>query len=138
MPWHEHARRGCTTFGSFVDSQVRLGQVRLLCAPLDRSLEVVELIAAMGAVLLRPGIVVEGLSDSGMPLDEISRLVGHSSTTVTEAVYRKQIRPVLQGGATVMDRIFVDRSHAVSHATADTRSSDVQGRPEKTGRGGGV
>jgi integrase len=61
------------------------------------------------------------LSDSGMPLDQISQLVGHSSTAVTEAVYRKQIRPVLQGGATVMDRIFVDRSYAVNHATADTR-----------------
>ncbi|MEV5553833.1 site-specific integrase [Nonomuraea wenchangensis] len=46
------------------------------------------------------------LSDSGIPLEEISRLVGHSSTAVTEAVYRKQIRPVLQGGATAMDHIF--------------------------------
>jgi integrase len=46
------------------------------------------------------------LSDNGVPLDEISRLVGHSSTAVTELVYRKQIRPVLQGGATAMDRIF--------------------------------
>ncbi|GLX02982.1 hypothetical protein Misp02_70680 [Microtetraspora sp. NBRC 16547] len=46
------------------------------------------------------------LSDSGIPLEEISRLVGHSSTAVTEAVYRKQIRPVLQGGVVVMDRIF--------------------------------
>ncbi len=46
------------------------------------------------------------LSDNGIPLEEISRLVGHSSTTVTEAVYRKQIRPVLQEGAVVMDRIF--------------------------------
>ena len=45
------------------------------------------------------------LSDSGMPLEEISRLVGHSSTAVTELVYRKQIRPVLQHGATAMDRI---------------------------------
>ncbi|WP_308169999.1 tyrosine-type recombinase/integrase [Acrocarpospora catenulata] len=36
------------------------------------------------------------LSDNGLPLEEISRLVGHSSTAVTEAVYRKQIRPVLQ------------------------------------------
>ncbi|MEV0971597.1 replication initiator [Microtetraspora glauca] len=34
------------------------------------------------------------------------RLVGHSSTAVTELVYRKQIRPVLQGGAVVMDQIF--------------------------------
>ena len=46
------------------------------------------------------------LSDNGVPLEEISRLVGHSSTAVTELVYRKQIRPVLQAGATVMDRIF--------------------------------
>ncbi|NUP14767.1 MAG: site-specific integrase [Streptomyces sp.] len=46
------------------------------------------------------------LSDNGIPLEEISRLVGHSSTAVTEAVYRKQIRPVLQAGAIAMDRIF--------------------------------
>jgi integrase len=46
------------------------------------------------------------LSDSGIPLEEISRLVGHKSTVVTELVYRKQIRPVLQGGAAAMDRIF--------------------------------
>lgn len=46
------------------------------------------------------------LSDQGIPLEEISRLVGHSSTAVTELVYRKQIRPVLQEGAVVMDQIF--------------------------------
>ncbi len=46
------------------------------------------------------------LSDSGVPLEEISRLVGHSSTAVTEEVYRKQIRPVIQTGAVVMDQIF--------------------------------
>ncbi|GAB3456791.1 site-specific integrase [Kineococcus endophyticus] len=46
------------------------------------------------------------LSDSGLPLEEISRLVGHSSTAVTELVYRKQIRPVVQSGATTMDAIF--------------------------------
>lgn len=46
------------------------------------------------------------LSDNGVPLEEISRLVGHSSTAVTELVYRKQIRPVLQHGATAMDQIF--------------------------------
>ena len=46
------------------------------------------------------------LSDNGVPLEEISRLVGHSSTAVTELVYRKQIRPVLQRGATAMDQIF--------------------------------
>ncbi|MGH3702983.1 MAG: hypothetical protein ACRDQY_26810 [Pseudonocardiaceae bacterium] len=29
------------------------------------------------------------LSDNGVPLEEISRLVGHSSTAVTELVYRE-------------------------------------------------
>ena len=46
------------------------------------------------------------LSDSGMPIEEISRLVGHRSTAVTELIYRKQIRPVVQSGATAMDGIF--------------------------------
>lgn len=46
------------------------------------------------------------LSDSGVPLEEISRLVGHSGTAVTEEVYRKQIRPVIQTGAVAMDGIF--------------------------------
>lgn len=46
------------------------------------------------------------LSDSGVPLEEISRLVGHSGTSVTELVYRHQIRPVLQTGAVAMDGLF--------------------------------
>ncbi|MFI6294943.1 tyrosine recombinase XerC [Nonomuraea sp. NPDC050790] len=46
------------------------------------------------------------LSDSGVPLEDIARLVGHSGTAVTEAVYRKQIRPVLLQGAAAMDEIF--------------------------------
>jgi integrase len=46
------------------------------------------------------------LSDSGVPLENISRLVGHKGTAVTELVYRHQIRPVMQDGASAMDRIF--------------------------------
>ncbi|GAA3226079.1 site-specific integrase [Actinocorallia longicatena] len=46
------------------------------------------------------------LSDSGVPLESISRLVGHQGTAVTELVYRHQIRPVIQDGATAMDEIF--------------------------------
>ncbi|MBA8795954.1 integrase [Friedmanniella endophytica] len=49
---------------------------------------------------------VSVLSDAGVPLEEISRLVGHSGTTVTELVYRHQLRPVIQTGATVMDQLF--------------------------------
>jgi len=46
------------------------------------------------------------LSDDGMPIEHIARLVGHTSTAVTETVYRQQIRPVIIEGAEVMDRIF--------------------------------
>ena len=49
---------------------------------------------------------VSVLSDASVPLEEISRLVGHSGTAVTELVYRHQLRPVLQTGATVMDELF--------------------------------
>ncbi|MEO3786944.1 hypothetical protein ABGB12_26775 [Actinocorallia sp. B10E7] len=46
------------------------------------------------------------LSDSGVPLENISRLVGHKGTAVTELVHRHQIRLVIEDGATAMDRIF--------------------------------
>jgi integrase len=49
---------------------------------------------------------VSVLSDAGVPLEEISRLVGHSGTTVTKLVYRHQLKLVLQTGATVMDQRF--------------------------------
>ncbi|MGW0802745.1 tyrosine-type recombinase/integrase [Nonomuraea sp. NPDC002799] len=67
------------------------------------------------------------LSNSGVPLEDIARLVGHSGTAVTEAVYRKQIRPVLLQGAAVMDDIF-GASHSVSHSPMQkgaTHSSDT-------------
>lgn len=46
------------------------------------------------------------LADGGVPIEEISRLVGHTGTTVTEKVYRHQLRPVIEHGAVAMDRIF--------------------------------
>ena len=46
------------------------------------------------------------LSDADVPIEHISRLVGHTSTTTTETIYRKQIRPVIVHGADIMDRIF--------------------------------
>jgi site-specific recombinase XerD len=50
------------------------------------------------------------LSDAGVPIEQISRLVGHSATT-TEAIYRKQIRPVLVRGADAMDLISPTGDH---------------------------
>jgi integrase len=49
---------------------------------------------------------VSMLSDSGVAIEEIARLAGHSNSRTTEVVYRKQLRPVLQTGAIVMDGIF--------------------------------
>jgi integrase len=46
------------------------------------------------------------LSDAAVPIEDVSRLVGPSSTSVTELVYRHQIRPVIQSGAMIMDRLF--------------------------------
>ncbi|WP_230208009.1 tyrosine recombinase XerC [Microlunatus sp. Gsoil 973] len=49
------------------------------------------------------------LSEHGIPIEEIARLVGHKGgSQVTERIYRKQIRPVIQTGATTMDLIFGD------------------------------
>lgn len=45
-------------------------------------------------------------SDRGIPLEETSRLVGSSVTAVTEEVYRKQIRLVIQTVAVAMYGIF--------------------------------
>jgi len=50
--------------------------------------------------------VVSLVSDGGLSIEQISRLVGHSSTAVTETVYRHQLNPVVEDGATAMDRIF--------------------------------
>jgi integrase len=46
------------------------------------------------------------LSASGIPVEEIARLAGHSSTRTTEVVYRRELRPVLTRGAEAMDAIL--------------------------------
>ncbi len=46
------------------------------------------------------------MSSTGMPVEEIARLVGHSSTHTTETVYRKELRPVIRSGADAMDKLF--------------------------------
>ena len=46
------------------------------------------------------------MSEAGVPLEALARVVGHSSTKVTELVYRKQLRPVLTEGTAVMETLF--------------------------------
>ena len=47
------------------------------------------------------------LSEHGVAVEEIARLVGHAGgSKVTEQVYRHELRPVIQTGATAMDELF--------------------------------
>jgi hypothetical protein len=41
-----------------------------------------------------------------MSIEDISHLVGHANTRVTELVYRKELRPLLRHGASAMDTLF--------------------------------
>ncbi len=58
------------------------------------------------------------LSSNGVSIEDIAGLCGHSGTTITETVYRHQLRPVLLTGAVAMDgSSATSRSHSVSHPT---------------------
>ena len=51
--------------------------------------------------------LVDLLVEFFLPVEKIAELVGHKGgSTVTEKVYRKQIRPVPLHGADAMDLIF--------------------------------
>jgi integrase len=50
---------------------------------------------------------VSVMSVSGVAVEEIARLAGHSSSRTTEVIYRHELRPVITTGADVMDQIFV-------------------------------
>ncbi|MFF1902321.1 tyrosine-type recombinase/integrase [Kitasatospora sp. NPDC058218] len=90
---------------------------------------------------LRHGFV-SLLSGSGVPLEEISRSVGHSRTAVTEEVYRRRIRPVIQAGATGMGDLFFEHAPELSSRrwsrTTTEALPDFSGRASALGRGGGI
>jgi hypothetical protein len=46
------------------------------------------------------------MSDNDVPIEKIADLVGHRTTVVTETVYRHQLRPVIETGATAMNSIL--------------------------------
>jgi hypothetical protein len=48
-----------------------------------------------------------------MSIEDISHLVGHASSRVTELVYRKELRPVLTRGASAMDALFPHSSQGL-------------------------
>jgi len=46
------------------------------------------------------------MSDSGVPVEEIARLAGHTNSRTTELVYRHQLRPIMEKGAQALDQLF--------------------------------
>jgi integrase len=76
------------------------------------------------------------MSESGMAVEEISHLVGHSSTTVTETVYRHELRPVIRTGADTMDKLFGSgpKSGQSSDTSPDSDppAGSVRRRPRRT------
>lgn len=63
------------------------------------------------------------MSEAGVPLEAIARVIGHSSTKVSELVYRKRLRPVLPEGTAVMETRFelpsADRKRSPNESQAD-------------------
>ena len=56
------------------------------------------------------------MSDNDVPIETIADLVGHKGTTVTERVYRHQLKPVISTGATTMNAIFNQTTETTSKA----------------------
>ena len=74
------------------------------------------------------------LSDAGVPIEQIARLVGHTGgSAVTETIYRKQLRPVIEDGATVMDSVFARRATSQPRTTS-TGTSTRHGEGRARGR----
>ena len=61
------------------------------------------------------------LSASGVPIERVSDLVGHSGTNVTETVYRHEIRPALTTGATAMNKILAAPNTTARNPTRNSK-----------------
>jgi integrase len=95
----EHGLVFCTSSGTPLDSANVRRSFRALCKE-----------AGLDAGEWTPREMrhsfVSLMSEAGVPLEAIARVVGHSSTKVTELVYRKQLRPVLTEGTAAMEALF--------------------------------
>jgi integrase len=138
--WHEHG----LVFASAVGTPLLNGNVR----------------RAFRSVCIRAGIgkdwtprelrhtFVSLMSDTGLSIEEISRLVGHSSTHTTETVYRHELKPVIRSGADAMNQLFPHEHKAagsgshegtgqlratLARSTSTARSSANRRRPVHTG-----
>jgi integrase len=96
--WHDNGLVFATTVGTPLDAHNVRREFRKVCkaAGLDGQWSPRELRHTF----------VSLMSEAGVPIEEIARLAGHSSTRTTEVVYRRELRPVITTGAEVMGRIF--------------------------------
>ena len=96
--WQDHGLVFCTRIGTPLDA----GNVR-------RSFRNITTKAKIGANWtpreLRHSFV-SIMNDQGVPIETIADLCGHAGTTVTEQVYRHQLKPVIKQGAETMNSIF--------------------------------
>jgi integrase len=101
--WQDHNLVFCTSVGTPLDAS----NVRRAFRKITRE-------AGLGTAWspreLRHSFV-SIMSDQGVPIETIADLVGHAGTSVTEAVYRHQLRPVITKGAQTMNTIFGDSRH---------------------------
>jgi Phage integrase family len=74
------------------------------------------------------------MSSSGVPVEEIARLAGHSNTRTTEVVYRRELRPVLTTGAEAMDRLFQPPATHLPNTQRHRKHSTDETRPGSQGQ----
>ncbi|MEU6133412.1 hypothetical protein [Nocardioides sp. NPDC047086] len=64
------------------------------------------------------------LSERAIPVEEISRPMGHKGTAVTGLVYRHELRTVIKSGASVMDSVFPLSLEDAGEDTEDEEGDD--------------
>jgi site-specific recombinase XerD len=96
--WHDNDLVFCTGLGTKLDA-----------ANVRRQFKVIAEAAGLGTNWTPQELrhtFVSLLSSAGTPVEEITRLAGHSGTRTTEVIYRRELRPVLTRGDEAMDAIL--------------------------------
>lgn len=96
--WREHDLVFTTTVGTALDASTVRKRFKAVCKAAG--------IGEHWAPRELRHTFVSLMSEGGMSVEEIARLVGHSSSRTTEVVYRHELRPVLRAGAEAMDARF--------------------------------
>jgi integrase len=117
--WHDTGLVFTTAFGTALDA-----------ANVRRSFRTVCKAAGIGESWTPRDLrhsFVSLMSAQGVPVEEIARLVGHTGgSRVTEAVYRKELRPVITTGAEIMDRVIQPKRRVVRRPARKSNSAIEQ------------